>query len=65
MRRSFRHKKLVRLFKVSYSKSETGAVTENSELYLFFYATVHPIDQRRWRDPNTLKPIERQGKRKH
>ncbi len=60
MRRSYRHRKLARLFKVVYTRSDTGAITESSELYTFFYATVHPIDQRRWRDPDTLKPIERQ-----
>ncbi|MDO5022437.1 MAG: hypothetical protein Q4E07_03745 [Eubacteriales bacterium] len=60
MRLKHRHKKLVTLYKVSYGKSLTGAVTESSELSLFFYASEHPIDQRRWRDPVSLRPIERQ-----
>ncbi|HHU02758.1 MAG: hypothetical protein ACOX54_09910 [Christensenellales bacterium] len=59
MRLRFKHKLFVRSYKVGYVKSKTGAITESLQTGSYFYASLHPIDQRRWRDYATLRPIER------
>lgn len=61
MRRQVRNIVRVRGLRCGLAKSLSGAVSEVElpDTEQRFKAAVHPIDQRRWRDPNSLRPRER------
>ena len=61
MRRLLRGLVAVRAVKVHVLLSQTGAPSpvEKAETEQLFPAAVRPIDQRAWRDPVSLRPLER------
>lgn len=61
MRKRYRYTVKVCAVRCALLKSPTGALseTENGVIRTDFQAFVCPIDQRAWRDANTLRPRER------